>query len=35
MLSLDMDYVSKRSLWLDLWILFRTPYVVLWGKGVR
>jgi lipopolysaccharide/colanic/teichoic acid biosynthesis glycosyltransferase len=35
MLSLDVDYVAKRSLWLDLWILLRTPYVVFFEKGVR
>jgi lipopolysaccharide/colanic/teichoic acid biosynthesis glycosyltransferase len=34
MLRLDLDYVRGRSLWLDLRILLRTPWVMLTGKAV-
>jgi len=33
MVRLDLSYISHRSLWLDLSILFRTPWAVLKGKG--
>lgn len=33
MLRLDLEYVRGRSLWLDLQILLRTPWVVLMGRG--
>ncbi|NOY14904.1 MAG: sugar transferase [bacterium] len=32
-LQYDLYYVASRSLWFDLWILIRTPWVVLMGKG--
>nr|WP_299030476.1 sugar transferase [uncultured Thermanaerothrix sp.] len=31
--ELDTYYIRNWSLWLDLWILLRTPAVVLSGKG--
>jgi lipopolysaccharide/colanic/teichoic acid biosynthesis glycosyltransferase len=33
MVRLDLQYARTRSLWTDLLILFRTPAVVLGGKG--
>ena len=33
-ISLDHWYVRNRGLWLDLQILFRTPFVLMQGKGV-
>jgi lipopolysaccharide/colanic/teichoic acid biosynthesis glycosyltransferase len=35
MLALDLVYVRSRSLWLDLWILCRTPGTVLFDRTVR
>jgi lipopolysaccharide/colanic/teichoic acid biosynthesis glycosyltransferase len=32
-LRLDVEYVRRRSLWLDLLILLRTPLVVLSARG--
>lgn len=29
----DLQYVDSRSLWLDLWILLRTPFAVISGRG--
>lgn len=33
MVRLDVEYVDRRSLWLDFSILFRTPWTVLSRKG--
>src|SRR5262249_9841949 len=33
MVRLDLKYARKRSLWVDLKILLRTPAAVLGGKG--
>lgn len=33
MLELDLEYIEKRSLWLDIRIMLHTPYVVLSGRG--
>jgi lipopolysaccharide/colanic/teichoic acid biosynthesis glycosyltransferase len=33
MVQLDLDYARRRSLWLNLRILARTPWVVVHGKG--
>jgi lipopolysaccharide/colanic/teichoic acid biosynthesis glycosyltransferase len=33
MVRLDLDYARRRSLWLNLRILARTPWVVAHGKG--
>jgi lipopolysaccharide/colanic/teichoic acid biosynthesis glycosyltransferase len=35
MLALDISYLKRRSLLLDLWILLRTPYAVLFDKSAR
>jgi lipopolysaccharide/colanic/teichoic acid biosynthesis glycosyltransferase len=35
MLALDVSYVERRSLKLDLWILMQTPKAVLFDKSVR
>ena len=32
---LDLQYIDNWSLWLDLWILWRTVPVVLLGKGAK
>ncbi len=32
-LEYDLYYVANQSLWLDLWILLRTPWAVLSGRG--
>ncbi len=31
--ELDLEYVARQSLWLDLKILLKTPWAVLSGKG--
>jgi lipopolysaccharide/colanic/teichoic acid biosynthesis glycosyltransferase len=33
MLAIDLDYIERRSLWLDLKIILTTPWVMLTGKG--
>jgi lipopolysaccharide/colanic/teichoic acid biosynthesis glycosyltransferase len=35
MLALDVVYTERRSFLLDLWILLRTPYVVLFARDGR
>jgi len=35
MLDLDLEYVDRRSLWLDIQILFRTIPTVVRGDGAR
>ncbi|MBI5287645.1 MAG: sugar transferase [Chloroflexi bacterium] len=35
MLALDLEYVQRRSLWLDLWIMLRTPQAMLQGEVSR
>jgi lipopolysaccharide/colanic/teichoic acid biosynthesis glycosyltransferase len=32
-IQMDADYVKKRSLLYDLWIIFRTPWAMISGKG--
>lgn len=32
-IRLDVEYVSRKSMWLDLWILVKTPLIVLSRKG--
>lgn len=29
----DLEYIEKQSTWLDLKIIFQTPWVMLFGKG--
>ena len=33
MAAIDLDYIRRRSIWLDLWIMLKTPMVMLLGKG--
>lgn len=33
--EMDMYYINKQSIWLDLQILYRTVWVVLSGSGAR
>jgi exopolysaccharide biosynthesis polyprenyl glycosylphosphotransferase len=33
MVRLDLKYINSWSLWLDIKLLFKTPFVVLTGKG--
>jgi len=32
-ISYDLYYIQSWSVWLDLWILYRTPAVIIKGKG--
>jgi lipopolysaccharide/colanic/teichoic acid biosynthesis glycosyltransferase len=32
-ISFDIYYIQSWSVWLDLWILYRTPGAILNGKG--
>jgi len=32
-MRMDMRYIARRSLWLDLWLLARTLPAVLSGRG--
>lgn len=34
-MAMDRVYVRRRSLWLDVWLLLRTPWVVLVMRGAR
>jgi lipopolysaccharide/colanic/teichoic acid biosynthesis glycosyltransferase len=33
MIELDLRYIEQWSIWLDLAILVRTPWIVLKGEG--
>ncbi|HEX6292689.1 MAG TPA: sugar transferase [Herpetosiphonaceae bacterium] len=33
MVRIDLNYIETMSLWLDLYIILRTPFVMLVGKG--
>lgn len=35
MVELDLEYIARRSFWLDLWIILKTPWVMLTGKGAH
>lgn len=35
MVELDLEYIARRSLWLDLWIILKTPGVMLTGRGAH
>lgn len=32
-ITIDAEYVRKKSLWLDLLILFKSPWAIITGKG--
>lgn len=32
--ALDVEYVDRQSLWLDLWILLLTPWVIVTARGI-
>ena len=32
-IALDTSYIQNWSIWLDIWILIKTVYVVLKGRG--
>lgn len=34
-MQLDIDYINKQSLWLDIAIMFKTPFAVLSTKGAH
>ena len=33
MIDIDLEYISQRSYWFDLKIIFMTPWVLIIGKG--
>jgi len=33
MFEQDIWYMEHRNIWLDLWIILKTPFVMLFGKG--
>lgn len=33
MVKSDLDYIARRSLWLDLEIILKTPWAMFFGKG--
>jgi lipopolysaccharide/colanic/teichoic acid biosynthesis glycosyltransferase len=33
MVDLDLEYIERWSIWLDLKILIRTPLIVISGRG--
>ncbi len=35
MVELDLEYIKRRSLWLDLKIILMTPWVMITGKGAH
>jgi lipopolysaccharide/colanic/teichoic acid biosynthesis glycosyltransferase len=35
MVELDLEYIARRSLRLDIWIILKTPWVMLTGKGAH
>jgi lipopolysaccharide/colanic/teichoic acid biosynthesis glycosyltransferase len=35
MVNLDIEYINRQSIWLDLNIIMKTPIVVLTGKGAH
>lgn len=32
-LAMDVDYVKRRSLWLDIWLILKTPVAVFSARG--
>ena len=35
MVEIDLDYIRRRSLWLDLKIMVLTPWIMITGKGAH
>ena len=35
MAQLDIEYIRRKSFWLDLMIIIKTPFVVISGKGAE
>jgi lipopolysaccharide/colanic/teichoic acid biosynthesis glycosyltransferase/glycosyltransferase involved in cell wall biosynthesis len=35
MIRLDLEYIDKYSLWMDILLLLQTPWVVIRGKGAK
>lgn len=35
MVDLDLEYIARRSLWMDLWIMAKTPWVMITGQGAH
>jgi lipopolysaccharide/colanic/teichoic acid biosynthesis glycosyltransferase len=35
MIEIDLEYVRRRSFWLDLKIIVMTPWVMLTGNGAH
>jgi lipopolysaccharide/colanic/teichoic acid biosynthesis glycosyltransferase len=35
MVAIDMEYIKRRSFWLDLTIMLKTPWVMITGKGAH
>jgi len=35
MVEIDLEYVRRRSLWLDVKIMVLTPWVMITGKGAH
>jgi lipopolysaccharide/colanic/teichoic acid biosynthesis glycosyltransferase len=35
MVRMDLDYLRRRSLWLDVKLLLQTPWAVLVGRGIQ
>jgi len=35
MIQIDLEYISHLSIWLDLFVLIRTPYAVLFDRHTR
>jgi lipopolysaccharide/colanic/teichoic acid biosynthesis glycosyltransferase len=33
MVAIDLDYIRRRSIWLDLWIILKTPIVMVTAQG--
>lgn len=33
MVHMDLEYIERQSLWLDIWILLQTPKAVIGGRG--
>jgi lipopolysaccharide/colanic/teichoic acid biosynthesis glycosyltransferase len=32
-IGFDLDYIDRQSIWLDLWILFKTASLIVTGRA--